>query len=290
MIDQKYQVILFYKYIDIDCPEKLMADQRTLCERLNLKGRIIIAAEGINGTLEGEKAYIDEYVLKLKKDDRFADMHIKYSEGTGNAFPRLSIKVRAEIVSLGITDLELNPAEFTATHISAQELHEMLSGSEEVHIVDMRNDYEHVVGHFLNSTLLPIRNFRDLPQTVDQLEHLKEKKVVAVCTGGVRCEKASAYLLKRGFKNVSQLYGGIVTYMENYPNQNFAGELYVFDNRVIMGFGLESDEHKVIGVCELCGQTSNNYINCKHDPCHRHFICCTQCLDANAEALCSAEH
>ncbi len=281
-----YEVLLYYKYIHIEDPEALMAVQRRLCEELSLKGRIIIAAEGINGTVEGTKENTEKYIEATIADPRFADIHWKKSAGSGATFPTLSIKVRSEIVSAHLGSDDVNPAETTGHHLSPEELHELFKSGEELYVVDMRNDYEHKVGHFAGSILPPLANFRDLPKIMPELEHLKDKKVVTVCTGGVRCEKASGYLIKQGFKDVSQLSGGIVSYMERYPNQDFKGKLYVFDGRVTMGFDTDKPEHEVIGRCDKCSVASENYVNCANNLCHKHFICCANCMDGE-RAFCS---
>jgi UPF0176 protein len=117
-----------------------------------------------------------------------------------------------------------------------------------------------------------------LKKITKDLENIKDEKIITVCTGGVRCEKASGYLVSKGFKDVYQLKDGIVTYMEKFPNQHFKGKLYVFDNRIMMGFNTDDSKHEVIGRCELCGEKSENYTNCADDECHKHFICCKNCL------------
>ena len=283
-----FQILLFYKYVHIADPEALRDQQWQLCERLGLKGRLIVSAEGINVTLEGELGNTEKYISEITKDPRFADIHFKRSPGIGDAFPKLSVKVRPEIVSLHLGDADLDPAKFTAKHLSVDELHQWFQSGEEFYIVDMRNDYEHKSGYFRDSILAPLSNFRDLPEKINDLAHLKHKKVLTVCTGGVRCEKASGFLLESGFTDVYQLYGGIVTYMEKYPNQDFLGKLYVFDKRILMGFNTDSPEHVVIGKCDLCGKTSENYVNCANQSCHKHFICCEDCL-VDGEAFCSEE-
>lgn len=274
-----HQVLLFYKYTDIEDPEAVMQWQRELCERLGLKGRLIVAKEGLNITLEGTTENTEEYIRELQTDPRFQDIHFKRSEGTGQAFPKLSVKVRPEIVSLGLGEQDLNPNQVTGKYMEPEQLHELINSGEEFYIVDMRNDYEHRVGYFENSVLAPITNFRELPEKIAELEHLRNKKVVTVCTGGVRCEKASGFLVKEGFADVSQLSGGIVSYMEKYPNQDFLGKLYVFDNRIIMGFNVDAADHQVVGECRVCGTKNENYINCKNDFCHDHFICCESCVE-----------
>lgn len=266
-----------------------MREQRALCEKLGLKGRVIVAHEGVNVTLEGTTEAIETYCAALLADPRFVDTHIKKSAGTGKAFPKLSVKVRKEIVSLGLLPKnDINPREVSGKYINSDEFHDLLNkkekGEEDFVIVDMRNDYEHASGHFKGSVLPLMHNFRDLPKVLPTLEHLKNKKVVTVCTGGVRCEKASGFLVKNGFKDVYQLHGGIVTYMEKYENtekapaKNFLGSLYVFDDRVTMAFAdAKSGQRPIVGKCELCGDASEKYLNCANNDCHRHFIVCEKC-------------
>jgi UPF0176 protein len=273
------QILLYYNYITIEDPDALMNIQRQLCEELGLKGRIIIAKEGINGTVEGTVENTEKYVTEMLKDNRFQDIHFKRSESPGDSFPKLSIKVRDEIVSAHLDNDDLNPTEITGKHITAEELHTWINNKKEFYIVDMRNDYEHKVGQFEGSILAPFGNFRDLPKVLNTLKGLEDKPIVTVCTGGVRCEKASGFLVKHGFKDVYQLYGGIVTYMEKYPNEDFKGKLYVFDGRVVMGFNTDSPEHEIIGKCDKCGKPSEHYVNCANLSCHIHFICCEDCLD-----------
>ncbi len=281
------KILLFYKYTRIEDPEVFRDAQRALCEELELKGRIIVAHEGINATFEGTAENVEKYKTELAKDPRFQNIHYKISDGTGNAFPKLIVKARKEIVSLHLGDEDFDPSITTGVHLKPEELRAWLERGEEFTIVDMRNDYEHKVGHFAGSVLPSLTNFRDLPKVVDtELAPLKNKKVLTVCTGGIRCEKASGYLVKKGFTDVYQLDGGIVSYMEKYPNEHFKGKLYVFDDRIMMGFDTASDKHEVIGRCEGCGTTSEKYVNCTHNSCHRHFITCDECLLKNEGAPC----
>lgn len=280
----KYKVLLYYKYAKIDDPKVLMDSQRAICEKLNLKGRIIVANEGINGTLEGKEVDIAKYCSDLKKDKRFVDVHFKISDGTGGAFAKLSIKLRDEIVSGHLGENNIDPAEITGEYITSEQLHKWIGDKREFYIVDMRNDFEQEVGMFEGSVKSGMHLFSDLPKTAEKIANLKNKTIVTVCTGGVRCEKASGFLLKNGFKNVYQLYGGIVTYMEKYPNEHFAGSLYVFDQRIVMGFNMCDPKHKVIGVCAKCKVKTENYVNCKDPDCNRHFIACVDC--AKSGILC----
>ena len=289
MADKDWQIILFYKYVHIDNPEAVKDWQKAVCEKLGLKGRCIIASEGINATFEGKEENIKKYIKELEKDKRFLNIHFKLSTGIGNAFPKLSIKVRKEIVSLSFNSCEIDPNQVTGKRLSPEELHDWMKNKKEFYIVDMRNVYEHKVGHFENSILPPIENFRDLPKVVEQISHLKNKTVLTVCTGGVRCEKASGFLILQGFTDVYQLDGGIVSYMEKYPNEDFQGKLYVFDGRVVMEpFYTDDPNHptsprllrasKIVGKCDNCQEQSENYVNCANPVCHRHFIACEKCV------------
>lgn len=278
--NQKYDIILFYKYVHIDNPAKLMLHQKELQLSLGLKGRSIIASEGVNITLEGIPENVDKYLEDLFSDPRFKDINIKRSEGTGNSFPRTSVKVRNEIVSLGLDKAcDIDPNQLTGIHLPAEELHKWFQEGKEFYIVDMRNVYEHQVGHFEGSICPPMDNFRELPRFIESISHLKDKTVLTVCTGGVRCEKASGYLLSQGFKDVYQLENGIVTYMEKYPNENFLGKLYVFDSRIAMGFYTDDPKHQVVGKCWVCEKPCERFTNCVVNDCNRKMIACQSCQD-----------
>jgi UPF0176 protein len=287
----EYEIILFYKYVHIENPIQFMRRQKELQERLGLKGRTIIATEGINATLEGTKENIAEYLNEYLSDPRFADTDIKRGPGNGQAFPRTSIKVRSEIVSLGLGDAcDIDPNIITGVHLQPEELHQWISEGKEFYIIDMRNAYEHLVGYFKDSILPPMDNFRDLPKFLNSIQHLKNKTVLTVCTGGVRCEKASGYLIANGFTDVYQLNGGIVSYMEKYPNENFLGKLYVFDSRIAIGFYTDDPQHQVVGKCWVCQEPCERYTNCVIDDCNRKMIACQDCQDRlGAQFLCPPE-
>lgn len=292
-----YTVLLFYKYTHIDDPKAFRDEHFALCTKLGMKGRFIVATEGINGTLEGTDESCQEYMRIMKADSRFADMHWKISQGTpdGTAFPRLSVKVRKEIVSLHLGDeADIDPNTTTGIHLKPEDLHRWYQEGKKFHIVDMRNDYELEVGKFEGTIFPDLNNFRDLKKNLTKLEDIKDETVLTVCTGGVRCEKASGLLVREGFKEVYQLDGGIVSYMEKYPEQNFKGSLYVFDKRITVNFAKEG-EHEIIGRCMKCKQPSEHYVNCANLMCHEHFICCESCLQRSAqdhpphgEAYCNA--
>lgn len=282
----EFTIILFYKYTKIENPELLRQDQKLLCDRLSLKGRMILATEGINATLEGTTENIEKYIADLLSHPEFADIHIKKSEGTGDAFPKLSIKVRPEIVTTHLQERDIDPNITTGKYLIPEKLHEWFKSGKEFYIVDMRNDFEQAVGMFRNSLKSGMGYFRDLPKVLTDLDHLKDKTILTVCTGGVRCEKASGFLVLNGFSDVYQLYGGIVSYMEKYPGEDFIGSLYVFDNRLVMGFNMDDPNREILGKCVVCKNPSEHFINCKDGFCHRHFIICENCLNGEESVLC----
>lgn len=261
-----YPVILFYKYVPIADPAGFAEAQRKLCAALGLKGRLLIAHEGINGTLAGTAASIETYLADIKGDSRFADMEIKISEGDEHAFPKLSIKVRPEIVTLNAgpeivadQDNHLSPAEWKHT----------LETDPDIVVVDVRNRYESDVGKFENAIACDIDNFRDLPAYTDRLEELKDKKVLMYCTGGIRCEKASALFRSKGFKSVFQLHGGIVTYQKEFGNEHWLGECFVFDQRMTVKV---PENLKLISKCAHSGRPTARFVNCLNLRCNRLYL------------------
>lgn len=273
-----YDIILFYKYVSIRDRESLRKAQFDLCAKMKLRGRIIVGREGINGTLEGTRSGISKYISSLRSDARFSNIVFKHSAGIGNAFPKLSVKVRDEIVTLGVPVSNRKKGKY----VQPKELRSWFRANEDMAILDVRNKYETQAGYFRDSLTPAIANFRDVPKLVEDLKEYKEKKVVMVCTGGIRCEKASRLFREKGYKNVYQLEGGIATYIKKYPGQDFLGSLYVFDNRILM----RSKKSSVVGTCASCKEPSERYTNCAYDPCHIHFICCESC-EGNQEGYCS---
>ena len=278
-----HTTILYYKYVDLNEVESVFRNQKVLCESLNLTGRVILANEGINGTIEGLTENVERYIVETKRIVEFQDIVFKKSETQGNAFPKFSIKIRDEIVvtNLGCSN-KLGPhRNLTGQYLSSNELNKWFKENKNFYIIDMRNDYESSVGHFYDSVLPKnLKHFRDLPKILPEIEHLKNQTVVTVCTGGVRCEKASGFLVYHGFKNVYQLQDGIVTYMEKYPNQDFLGKLFVFDNRVVMGFNTKDPEHQVVGKCTKCNNQSEHLVDHYNSDGVRVLgIVCSDCLE-----------
>jgi len=281
-----FTVILFYTYVHIENPAAEMAHQYLLCDMLGLTGRMIIAHEGVNATLEGTTENIEWYIEEMKSDPRFADVHWKKSAGTGAAFPRLKIKVRPEIVSLHL-EVDLDPNQVTGTRLKPEQLKQWYEEGKKFRVVDMRNDYEFKVGRFKNSMLPSLKNFRDLSKNLDEINDFKDETILTVCTGGVRCEKASGLLIREGFKDVYQLDGGIVSYMEKFPAQEFEGTLYTFDNRIVMDFDTPNT-HKVVGQCDFCENKTEQFYNCQNPQCNLKVLACNACYaEQNERVFCS---
>lgn len=278
------QILLFYKYVAVADPQALSAWVRERAAALGLRGRVLVAAEGINGTLEGTHEDTDAFARALLADPRFADVSVKRSKGTGDAFPKLSVKVREEIVGTRFPK-HVDPTRRTGTRLPAEGLRRWYEEGKEFVIVDMRNDYEFRAGHFKGSVNPGLENSRDLPQAMEKLEGLKDKTVLTVCTGGVRCEKMSAFLLEEGFQDVYQLEDGMHGYMQKYPGQDFLGALYTFDKRKTMDFG---GDREVIGTCHFCQSPTEKYVNCANDFCHLHFLVCEGC-SGNRSVFCSKD-
>lgn len=275
-------VTSFYKYVEIADPLKLRDEQFELCRSLDIKGRILIGKEGINGSVCGKKKDIEKYRQKLESDHLFSGMDFKEQNSQKKAFSKLYISVRKEIVHFGLEVNLKNTAEF----ISPKQLKEWLDNNEDIALVDMRNEYESKIGKFRNAVTLDIRNFRDLPKAIDEIKSIKGKKIVAYCTGGIRCEKASAFLKENGFNDVWQLRGGILNFGKEFPDTYWEGKCFVFDERIAID--LNKNNNGPIAGCELCDKKAESYINCHNLDCDRLFSCCDECK-INFNASCSDE-
>lgn len=272
-----YRVLLYYKYVAIDEPERFTREHARLCEELGLRGRILIAGEGINGTVSGPVEKTDAYMAALRGDERFADMQFKVDEAEGHTFRKLVVKLRPEIVRLGLEE-DVDPNELTGRRLSPREFYEAMQ-RDDVVLVDARNDYEFNVGHFRGAIMPTVKTFRDFPQWVrETLGPYRDKTILTYCTGGIRCEKFSGLLLREGFENVCQLDGGIVTYGKDPEVQGrlFDGSCYVFDERVTVPVN-RTEEARVISRCHYCGGESERYVNCANLDCDHQFLCCVEC-------------
>lgn len=264
-MSEGWPVILFYKYVALADPAGFVEEQRALCHSLGLKGRVLIATEGINGTLAGPARAVEQYCAALRSDPRFAEIEFKYSQGDAGTFPKLVVKERPEIVTLGAAPLQPEQR----NQLSPAEWKRMMEEDPDAVVLDIRNRFESDAGRFEGAVVCEIEHFRELPAYVSQLEALKEKKVLMYCTGGIRCEKASALFRSRGFQNIFQLHGGIVTYQEQFGNEHWEGECFVFDQRMTVRV---EEGLKQIGRCSHSARLTSRFVNCLHDPCHKLFL------------------
>lgn len=269
---KKYQILLYYCYTPIADPESFRETHHYFCISLNLKGRIIIASEGINGTVSGLEEDCRKYMETLKADPRFAAIDFKIENSDKHGFQKLHVRVKPEIVHSSLHHID--PAKRTGVHLEPAEFKKM-KDQEDVVILDVRSNYEHKVGKFKNAVTLDIENFRDFPEKVKDLEKYKGKKIITYCTGGIKCEKASAYLLEQGFEDVYQLHGGIIKYGIEEKGEDFEGKCYVFDNRIIAD--INKVNPKVISTCHVCGVECDRMINCANPVCNLHVPICENC-------------
>jgi UPF0176 protein len=277
-----YIVILFYKFVEIEDPKRMMKEQRQICADLGLKGRMLLASEGVNATFEGAAENIQKYKERLKENPLFANIVFKESASGGNAFTKLEIKVRNEVVTLGAGKFDVEKE--TAPEITAEELEKMYENDEDFVVLDLRNDFEINVGKFEKTVDPGLQNFRDLPRKIERLKDLKKEKLIAVCTGGIRCEKATCLLKREGFDNLYQLKDGIHTYMQKFPGKRFKGSLFVFDNRMTTPV-VDSEEREVIGECIYCGVKCEEFYSNDTVRPSRKVICCEVCAEEHSHEL-----
>lgn len=279
-MSDRIKILLYYKYVPLADPAQLKVEQRALCQQLGILGRILISREGINGTIAGTPESIDEYMETLEKYPEFQGIEWKISWADEQVFPKLRILVREEIVTLGVakTGNDVN-IENKADYIAPQELLEKYENGDDFVIIDARNQYEAQIGKFKDSIVPDISNFRDFPAFVKTLETHKNKEVITYCTGGVRCEKASAYLKENGFTNVKQLHGGIHEYGVQAGGKYFEGEMFVFDKRLHVPVNTENPT--IISQCQFCETPIARYIDCCITSCNSLFICCESCQETH---------
>ena len=269
---RNYQILLYYCYTHIVNPEKFKEKHHLFCLENNLKGRIIIASEGLNGTVSGLKEDCKKYMDYVKSDPRFENLEFKIEEIKNNAFKKLHVRIKPEIVCSGFS--HLNPNRQTGIHLEPKEFKEMKDDGDVI-LIDCRSNYEHRVGKFKKAIILDIENFRNMPEKIEELKPYKDKKVLTYCTGGVKCEKASAYLLEQGFENVYQLHGGIIKYGIEVGGEDFNGKCYVFDNRIVAE--VNAVNPKILSTCYLCDVKSDRMVNCANPKCNQHVPICEKC-------------
>lgn len=251
---ERYLVVALYKFVPLPDFAELREPLLQRCLEHDILGTLLLAEEGINGTISGSRGNIDAVLDWLREDERFKDIEQKESLHKAKPFQRMKVKLKKEIVTLGVP--ELNPTEMAGTYVAPEDWNTLISDPDVV-VVDTRNDYEVKIGTFKGAINPRTKSFREFPEWVAKQETLKEKpKVAMFCTGGIRCEKSTALLKSMGFENVLHLQGGILKYLETVSQEKslWEGECYVFDERVAVKHGLEPGTHSM---CQACGMPLN---------------------------------
>ncbi len=276
------KILLYYKFTPLGDPEAVRLWQKALCEQLHLKGRILVSTQGINGTVGGDIDDLKKYIKATKELAGFKDIVFKWSDGSKDDFPRLSVKNRRELVGFQNSDEEFDVDENGVVgggvHLKPQQVHELIEKyGDDVVFFDGRNEHEAKIGKFKNAVVPNTNTSRDFIAELesDKYDDIKDKKIVTYCTGGIRCEVISAMMKKRGFNDVYQIDGGIVKYGEAYGDDGlWEGSLRVFDNRMTVEF---SDHAKTIGECTHCGGNTSNFENCAYANCNDLVLICESC-------------
>jgi len=269
----KGKIILFYKFVPVLDTESVRLWQKNLMERLNLRGRIIIADHGINGTLGGLEKNVKAYIKEMKEFEPFKKIQYKWSEGNEKDFPRVSVKVRPELITLA-PDEKFDV--FNSTRgLKPKQWHKYIEDNPDVIILDARNDYESDIGIFKGKNLVKpkIKAFKEIKEELKKLP--KDQPILTYCTGDIRCEYLSAYMSHKGFDEVYHLDGGIVKYGDNYGDEGYwEGKCFVFDRRLKLAF---SEDSKDIGECVHCSQSTSRHTNCENPTCNRLILVCRNC-------------
>ena len=285
------KVILFYAFTPLKDPEAVKVWQRNLCKSLNLTGRIIVSPHGINGTLGGNMSDLKKYVKESKTYADFNKIAFKWSDGTGKDFPKLSVKVRPELVAFVYPDeikVDENGVVNGGVHLKPYEVDKLVAErGDEVVFFDGRNAYEAKVGKFKNAVVPNVESSRDFVNEIEsgKYDHLKEQAIVTYCTGGIRCEVLSAVMKNRGFKEVYQIDGGIFTYGQKFRDEShWEGSLYTFDNRMSIEF---SEKSKKIAICEKCNASAYRFYDCPKVPCNSLNLLCENCAENMTDEICT---
>jgi UPF0176 protein len=280
-----YKVILYYKFARIENLNSFLTEHKKVCVKLNLKGRVFIAQEGINGTLSGKSADIEEYKIFLLSQSGFQDTEFKEDDTEICPFVKLIVRLRPEIVVLK-SAVPVEPFREQGKYLSPLEWQKVLETEKDFTLIDVRNNYESDIGYFEGAIKPDVENFYDFPQWLDQANLDKNKKVLMYCTGGIRCEKFSLFMEKKGFKDVYQLHGGIIKYAKEQGGKHFLGKCFVFDDRLAVP--VQKEEGIPVGRCTIVGNPCDTYLNCANMDCNRLFLCSKEGA-LKMEGFCSEE-
>lgn len=281
---EQYQTLLFYKYVKLAEAEAFAIRSLRFCKKIGLKGRVLVGDEGLNGSVSGTVEQCRQYMDHIKAEPGLEDVWFKVENVSEVSFVKMHVRYRPEIVTLGDGAAHIDPNVDTGHYLEPEDWAKM-KDDEDVVILDTRNIVEYEVGHFKNAIHLDIDHFRDLPKNVDKLSLYKDKKIFAYCTGGIRCEKATAYLKEQGF-DAYQLHGGILNYYQKTGGKDFEGKMYVFDKRVVTN--VNDVNPSIVSECYICGTKCDRVINCANPECNRHEPICEAC-GWEYEGACSTE-
>lgn len=274
-----YRILLYYKYVKIENAEKYTELHLKFCKSLGVLGRIIIASEGINGTVSGTIDQTNAYIAAMHMDERFADMEFKIDEADEHAFKKMFVRYRSEIVTMNL-DEDIDPNKLSGKKLKPKDFYEALQGDDVV-VIDGRNDYEYDLGHFPNAIRPEVRVFKQFPEWIRENRELFEgKKILAYCTGGIRCEKLTGLFMREGYEDVNHLHGGIINYGKDKQVQGkgWMGKCYVFDERISVDIN-KVEPYEIVSKCFHCGEPCDRYVNCAQLECHSQFLCCDACAE-----------
>ncbi|MGB5915555.1 MAG: rhodanese-related sulfurtransferase [Phormidesmis sp.] len=274
-------VATFYKFVALPDYKDLQSPLKALCQQQQVKGTILLAAEGINGTIAGTRQGIDAVFAYIRSDQRLRDIDIKEFPATAVPFAKLKVRLKKEIVTIGLP--EVSPTKQVGTYVPPQQWNEIIAAPD-VTVVDTRNNYEVGMGTFKGAQNPETNVFNEFPDYVkENLDPNKNKKVAMFCTGGIRCEKASSYLLSQGFERVYHLKGGILKYLEEVPKEEslWQGECFVFDERVAIKHGLETGTYDM---CYACGHPISE--SDRESVAFESEVSCPHCIKALTKERC----
>lgn len=264
-------VAALYKFVALPDYRELREPLLNLCHSLEIKGTLLLAEEGLNGTVAGSRESIDQLLKFLRQDSRLSDLEVKEAENAQLPFLRMKVKLKREIVTMGVASID--PRRLVGTYVDPKDWDQLIEDPE-VTLIDTRNSYETLIGTFKGAIDPGLENFREFPSwSKDNLNQDRNKKVAMFCTGGIRCEKASAYLLEQGYEEVYHLRGGILKYLEEVPQENssWEGECFVFDERVSVDHSLSQGSYqqcfacrRPLSECDLASEEYQKGVSCPH--------------------------
>jgi UPF0176 protein len=278
-----YEVILYYNFNSIEEPERFCKEHKKFCKELGLKGRIYISSEGINGTAGGSKEQVEAYKEHVWSLPGFEDTEFKQDTSEYIPFAKLICKVREEIVSLHMEDVD---PEYGGNHLKPKDWRKVMESGEDYVMIDVRNNYESKIGHFEGALTPDLKYFYDFPEWLEEANIPKDKKVLMYCTGGIRCEKFSVLMKEQGWEDVNQLHGGILNYAKEEGGEHFKGKCFVFDDRLVVP--VNPKDLAPIAQCEITGKPADTYINCANMECNKLFVCSEEGAE-KMEGCCSEE-